>query len=536
MKTKFTLFFLLIYALTLAQAPPMLWNSFFNGSLTGQDEARSVITDSVGNVYVTGTCYQNFSGGNFTTIKYNPSGIQQWADHYAQTLSGFTNDGLKLVKDRWNNIYAVGTMAINLSDLGIIKYNSSGRLWAHNYEPYWFGSDIDYGKDIAVDTFGNLYAIAQMTSLNGQLWDVMVLKTDSAGTEISKDTYSSASGDDWPTSIAVTPGGNTFALSSSFNFWGSGNYDITTLNYVGSTQNWVAFYNGPGNDFDYGTFIKADVSGNQYVCGSSNSGTNDDMVVLKRNLSDSLQWSFTYNGIGNGNDTAISTALLPNGFVVVTGRCKEMYNSIVTDAIVTILLDSGTVVWTRKFYGSSNTGAVPLNIITDAAGNIFICGYEVVSSGTLNGCIIRYDSNGNLQWNISYDGGLSHDDKFNSITLDNNQNILVTGQSFTTIVEAMYVTVKYGSTITTVNENNSSGTDLLIYPNPAEAGETIKIKSKNLFSGIPFSVYDLAGRIIDNGIIIQNELKIKSRLQAGTYIIELYASGKKIHQKIFICE
>jgi hypothetical protein len=536
MKKVFTLILVSLSTIAFAQTPTMVWQSFLNGNMTGEDEARGILLDSIGNVYVTGTCYENFSGGNFTTVKYNSSGGQQWVDHFAQVQTGFTNDGLKIIQDRWNNFYAVGTMAINNGDLGIIKYNSTGRLWAHNYEPYWFGSDIDFGKDIAIDTSGNLYALAQMTSLSGELFDVMVLKTDSAGTEIYKDNYSSASGDDWPASIAVTPDGNMFALASCFDFWGSATYDITTLNYIGPTENWVTFYNGPGNDFDYGTSIRTDNNGNLIACGSAGSSTGNDMALMKLNSSGSLLWSYVYGGLANGNDTAVSSLWLPNGYAVVTGRCKEFYNSNIVDAIVTILVDSGTVIWTRKYYGSTNTGAVPLNMITDTAGNIFICGYEILSDNSRNGCIIEYDMNGNFQWNISYDSGLSLDDKFYCMTINNNGNIFAAGQSFASANESRYVTVKYGNLPTSLDENFSKPEVITLYPNPVGQGNPLEIISNGKRLDAEYILYDISGRKIDNGMVQNGTFKFSGELNSGVYIISLKHEKQNVFKKFMILD
>ncbi|MEO6167425.1 MAG: SBBP repeat-containing protein, partial [Chitinophagales bacterium] len=259
MKIKITGLLLLISTLTYAQAPQMMWQSFFDGSLSGKDIANSVVTDAAGNIYVTGRSYQTANGGNFTTIKYNPAGEEQWADHYAGTSSSGINRGLKLLLDKWENLYAIGTVSSNDGDIAIVKYNSSGVLWSKSYEPYWFGSATDFGVDIAVDSLGNIYAAGQITSLDGNLYDLYVMKCDSAGEKIYEDDYSSASGDDYTGGIAVTPDGNVFALTSSFNFFGSGTYDITTINYLeDGAHNWFSSYNGSGSGTDYGTFIKVD--------------------------------------------------------------------------------------------------------------------------------------------------------------------------------------------------------------------------------------------------------------------------------------
>ena len=62
MKKTLTTFTLLnlMFNLAYAQVPIMLWESFFNGNLTGNDVSNSVITDSAANVFITGTSFQTF--------------------------------------------------------------------------------------------------------------------------------------------------------------------------------------------------------------------------------------------------------------------------------------------------------------------------------------------------------------------------------------------------------------------------------------------------------------------------------------------
>lgn len=81
------------FLIATAQGPQKLWDSFFNGTLTGKDESNSVITDNTGNVYITGKSFNTSSIGNFTTAKYDSYGVQQWIDHV-----GIPEQDLKIVE------------------------------------------------------------------------------------------------------------------------------------------------------------------------------------------------------------------------------------------------------------------------------------------------------------------------------------------------------------------------------------------------------------------------------------------------------
>ncbi len=536
----FTLLLLNIFNLnSSAQAPQKIWDSFFNGALNGKDESNNILTDSSGNAFITGTSFQTFSGGNFTTVKYNTGGTQLWVDHFSNTQASCKNYGKCLVMDKWQNVYAVGTTALNDGDLAICKYNSNGRIWAKNYEPYWFTTYEDYGIDMDVDSSGNFYAIARVTSPSGNLYDMYIMKCDSSGTMIWEENYTGASAADYPVAIAVSSGGTAYPLLQSFNFFGTSTQDITTIQYSTSgVQNWLSRYNGAGNADDYPTFMNIDAAENQYLCGTVDAGVTNDMVAMKQNIYGTRLWVTSYNGTANGNDTAISETWLPNGFVVVTGKCKELLNGTTVDAMVTMVIDSGTVVWTNKYYGTDSLGASPAQMVTDTQGNIYICGVEYLNGGTNNGCIIKYDNNGNLVWDISYDAGLNLNDKFNSITLDINNDILVTGLTFTTVSNSNYVTVKYGNSVTGISEADFSN-NIRIYPNPTQSLANISFNLSDT-KKVSITVADVVGRIVKNissKILIVGNNKITvdlSELNNGIYFIRVSSNNIRLVEKILI--
>jgi|GEM_PF-3027556 len=523
----------LIFQVCSAQNPVKIWESTFNGNLQGRDAARHILTDDSGNVYITGQSYHLFTGGNFSTIKYSNAGVQQWADHYYSAQQGYENTGKKLVMDKWGFVYAVGTLSINDGDLAVSKFGPGGRIWTKNYEPYWFSTYDDDGMDIAVDDSGYFYAIAEVTSPSGNLLDLYIMKCDSSGTKLWEDNYTGASASDYPTAIAVSPAGNAYPVLQSFNFFGTTTDDITTIHYTTTgTQDWFSRYNGAGNATDYPTSIIADAAENTFVCGTADAGANNDLVAFKQNQYGTRLWTVTYNGTGNGNDTAVAIRYLPNGLVAITGTSRELVGGIARNAIVTMVCDSGNVLWTETYTGVTGNGAVCKGMDIDPYGNIFICGYETGTVYT-DGVILKYDSTGNLEWNEIYNGAANMDDRFNSICLDDSVNILVTGSAHTSAANSDYLTVKYGTQVTIGIPNEVKTNPVSVYPNPA----TGSISISGIAAGDEIRITGIRGELAYRSIVANGIHRLSLNdlgLSEGIYVVSVSNHKKTHHTKLVI--
>jgi hypothetical protein len=102
--------------------------------------------------------------------------------------------------------------------------------------------------------------------------------------------------DDSAQAIALDRSGNIYA--TGFSDGGGTGYDYATIKYNSAGQKeWVARYNGPGNDGDLAQAIAVDDSGNVYVTGFSvGSGTGFDYATIKYNSAGQEQWVARYNG------------------------------------------------------------------------------------------------------------------------------------------------------------------------------------------------------------------------------------------------
>ncbi len=213
------------------------------------------------------------------------------------------------------------------------------------------------------------------------------------------------------------------------------------------TQEWVARYNGPGNNFDDAYAIAVDGFGNVYVTGgSTGSGTTSDYATIKYNSSGEEQWTARYNGIGNDYDCAYALAIDSMGNTYVTG--ESIFSGVDSD-YVTIKYDStGAEQWTARYKGPGNDTDYPSAIAVDGSGNVYITGGSKGSGiypYNFDYATIKYNSEGVELWSARYNGPEDSDDFAWSIAVDGSGNVYVTGESAGLSSQYDYATIKYNS-------------------------------------------------------------------------------------------
>ncbi len=191
--------------------------------------------------------------------------------------------------------------------------------WVARYNGPVSGDDNVAYNSIVVDNSGNVYVTGSSTG-QGTGLDYATIKYDSLGEEQWVARYNGpGNGKDMVQTIAVDNSGNVYVTGES---WGAGTKrDYATIKYdsLGEEQ-WVARYNGLGNDDDWPFAIAVDNSGNVYVTGSSRSGpVYSDIVTVKYNSLGEEQWAEPYNGLASGHDFGAGNAVDNSGHVYVSG-------------------------------------------------------------------------------------------------------------------------------------------------------------------------------------------------------------------------
>jgi len=478
-------------------SPAQEWVARYNGPGDSTDGAWAIVLDSDGNIYVTGKSHGSGTGPDYATVKYAPSGVEQWAARYDNN----NDDARAIAIDGMNNIYVTGQSSGSgtYDDYATVKYNPSGtEQWVARYN----GSlnYVDEATAIAVDNLGNVYVTGYSYGA-GTGGDYATVKYNTLGVEQWVARYNGPGNDnDYPEGIAVDYAGNVYVAGWSN---GVGSYtDYATIKYDSAgVEQWVARYNGPGNVLDNASGLVIDNDGNTYVTGGSyGAGTNVDYATVKYDSAGVEQWVVRYNGPGNASDGAHAIVIDNAGNTYVTG---QSYCSGTDFDCATVKYDSmGVEQWVARYNGPDNDHDKAYAIALDNSSNVYITGESYGLGTYLDYVTVKYNSLGVEQWVVRYNGTGSQYDYANAIAVDNTGNVYITGFSYGSGTDYDYATIKYSSTgirEDMVTRVKSSYLRATIFSGPLQLPEGKKCK-----------VFDITGRVVE-----------PDKIQPGIYFIEI---------------
>ncbi len=99
--------------------------------------------------------------------------------------------------------------------------------------------------------------------------------------------------------------------------------------------------------------------------------------------------------------------------------------------------------WVVRYNGPADSTDVEMDLITDGSGNICVTGYSMGNGANYDYVTIKYYPNGDTAWVRRYDGPANGNDRAFAITVDDSDNIYVTGESYGMGTDFDYATMKY---------------------------------------------------------------------------------------------
>jgi uncharacterized delta-60 repeat protein len=289
------------------------WAQTYNGTGDDYDRANTVKLDAAKNVYVTGRSVgASTAAEDIVTIKYDSTGTQKWLSRYNGPTNGY-DEGKALALDILGNVYVTGysyTTGAN-NDFTTIKYDTAGvQQWLTKYNGT--GNNSDQAVAVSVDNAGNVY-IAGMSKGLGTNEDFETIKycqlTANAGADV---TICNGAG---TTLTASALGAASYAWLPNDGTLSSVTSATPLANPTTTTTYYVAITNVNGCvDLDSVVVTVVPLPSPSITADGPTTFCIGDSVTLTSSTSDQYQWSTSVN------DTLSAITVMTSGTysVVVT--------------------------------------------------------------------------------------------------------------------------------------------------------------------------------------------------------------------------
>jgi hypothetical protein len=183
---------------------------------------------------------------------------------------------------------------------------------------------------------------------------------------------------------------------------------------------------------DYAAGIATDSQGNIIIVGTTSPvDTNrSNFLIVKYDSSGDILWTRIHDI--TWADISCGVAIDKSNNIIVTGYSSGHIHIVKYES-------EGNILWTQIYQGVRILGPSESNCVAvDSKNNIIVTGTAMQNWGDY--MTLKYDPEGNLLWVRIYDG--DWEDYAHAVTVDDSDNILITGQSDSDI-NWDWCTVKY---------------------------------------------------------------------------------------------
>ncbi|MBK7852832.1 MAG: hypothetical protein IPJ66_17305 [Bacteroidetes bacterium] len=188
-----------------------------------------------------------------------------------------------------------------------------------------------------------------------------------------------------------------------------------------------------------------DDAGNIYITGFSqlSPGGNNSIVTLKYNTTGTLLWSQVFQAPAASIDLrGLEIALDGAGNIYI---CGTIIPSGVPWSFLTLKYNSnGVLQWNQTYNSTGYYSEFALGIVVDAGGNCYVGGTSSNGSNQ-NLQIVKYNSSGQQQWDTIFDDPDHLNDHFLSMTLDPSGNLYIAGYAIDNVPNGFHFYLKLTS-------------------------------------------------------------------------------------------
>ena len=170
----------------------------------------------------------------------------------------------------------------------------------------------------------------------------------------------------------------------------NGEENVMAIKSSSTGEDWVIDFQG--KLYEANDIISTDSHGNIYIVNEIKN--NNNISLIKYDAAGSFQWNKTWGG--SGMEYVHSLYVDSSDKIYLTGSTTSFSASA---DIYFVVYDVSGNMFLNKTWGSSKTD-VGYDIVVDTSDNIYISGY---TNGYENqSVLVKFNSNGSYQWNITY--------------------------------------------------------------------------------------------------------------------------------------
>ena len=368
-----------------------LWTKRYDGPAHMSDVGTGVVLNSAGDIFATG--YVDEYALSDIWIRQNDRDGNELKTIIYDGPANDDDQGQAIALDDQGNIYVGGSEYVvgEVSNIWVCKYDSSwNEVWTETYNGSQNHADSAYGID--VDSAGNVYVVGTERH-STQSQNIWVRKYDPDGNTLWTDIHHGGDGPDWGRGIALDGDSAVYAIGYEYIAGQGGNIWLRKYDPDGGVE-WTDTYNGVDNGNDTGYGVAVDSMGNVYAAGFSVEGIEQTNIWLRRYDGEgNVIWTKVFDGGAEGSDLAYGITTDPTGNIYVTGLMTLTGPQL--DMWVGKFSPAGDLLWSDSYNDVSNDYDVGYGVGTDAKGNAVVIGQETTPDGEYDIWMRKYDPDGN---------------------------------------------------------------------------------------------------------------------------------------------
>ena len=282
------------------------------------------------------------------------------------------------------------------TDLWVLKLDACGDV---EWEQTYGGGGDDLAFDVELTDDGGYILTSQSNSFGAAAHEPVVLKLDALGNVLWQKAYRT-SRRDWGFDVEQTVDGG-YILAGGAEIDGVVRGRIIKLDVAGNIE-WERTYGG--NDGGFILAIEVTTDQGYIVAGVlRGSGADQDLWVLKLDMTGAIEWQRTFGG--GGIEQVFDVHQTANGDYVVAGSTGPSGFSS-EDVWIIRLNPAGGVIWEQTYGGEGQDFGEAIQETSDGG---FIVAASTASFGPVRDMwVLRLTGDGSIVWQKTYDSG-GHD-------------------------------------------------------------------------------------------------------------------------------